>query len=126
MPDRDILMTGSQGGKLFAAILFGLGIAFLAGILPATAQDFSPGNISKSYPYKDLPGVTDQDKKKQPAEKAPDCTRELRLRGLGRLDRFDRFDRDAPISVYSCEQNGLIIESEHAPIPNTWNPMDLR
>lgn len=119
-------MREGRDGSNPQRVTWALGWLLVSGVICASAQDFSPGNISKSYPYKDLPGVTDQARKQEPAAKAPDCTRELRMRGLGRLDRFDRFDRDAPISVYSCEQNGLIIESEHAPIPNNWNPLDLR
>ena len=119
-------MTSGQGGSFFAALLFTLATVLAVPPGNARAQDFSPGAISKSYPYKDLPGVPDQAQKKLPVEKVPDCTRELRMRTLRPLDRLDRFNRDAPVSVYSCEQNGFTIQSEQAPIPKTWNPLDLR
>ena len=87
---------------------------------PALAIDFGASAVGKSFPYKDLPGVTEPvpDYAKGSDPQA-DCTRELVTE-----DRIGRRWRggDRPLSVYSCEQNGITIQSTEPPLTRDWYP----
>ncbi len=101
-------------------------LVLLAGLPGAAvlAQDFSAGNVSRAFPYKDLPGVQDPAKARSKPDVQPDCTQEVHLRHLSRHDNL--LDDEETGIFYRCVQDGLIIESSRPPRSSQWNPLDIK
>ena len=85
----------------------------------AGAVDFGPRAMKQAFPYKDLPGVAEPQPDYAKRRPQANCTRELV--SPNRLGRSWR-QGDRPVAVYSCEQNGITIESTDAPLTRDWYP----
>lgn len=96
-----------------------LSLALTLAAATAGAVDFGARSLSKAFPYKDLPGVTEPQPDYAKSRPPVNCTRQLVSdHRLGRSWR----QGDRPVAVYSCEQNGITIESTEAPLTRDWYP----
>ncbi|PWE56077.1 hypothetical protein DEM27_11605 [Metarhizobium album] len=93
-----------------AAVLAALTLLYAA---PVMATDFSREAVTAGDPYRDLPGVKEPKNNLGSNSDGFECRTELGERRYYRRDPFYRFGE--PGVVYSCNRNGVTVESFEPP-----------